>query len=354
MLALVATACGSESDSVGLEGAEPGAPAEQAEPETDAVAEQTQPESDAPAEQAEPAEVCDNSEPVAVADDGSAYALGADAGFPITVVADGGEVTLEAAPQRIVSLSPTGTEMLFAIGAGPQVIAVDSFSYYPPEAPVTDLSAFTPNVEAIAGFDPDFIVLSGPVEGIEVLGVPTITQFAAPNLSTVYAQIEQLGAATGNVGGAVEVVVGMQTDIAEISAGLPATNCPLTFFHELDPTLYSVTSQTFVGEIYSLAGLRNIADAADPDGEFFGYPQITEEFIVAADPDVIFLADTVCCEQNATAVGERPGWGELQAVRNGNVVELNDDVASRWGPRVVDLFREVAAAASAANSVGAS
>ncbi|MDW3177885.1 MAG: ABC transporter substrate-binding protein [Acidimicrobiia bacterium] len=252
----------------------------------------------------------------------------------------------EVADLRIVSVSPTATEMLFAIGAGELVVAVDSFSYFPEEAPVTDLSGFEPNVEAIAGFDPTLVVSSAPIEGLDVVGVENMVLPAAITIDDVYTQIEQLGAATGHVGEAAELVGQMQTDIAAVIDALPARETPLSYYHELDNTLYSVTSSTFIGEVYTMLGLVNAADAADPDGEFFGYPQLNEEFLVTADPDIIFLADTVCCEQTAETVAARPGWDQLQAVQNGNIVELNDDVVSRWGPRLVE-FVEVAGAAVA-------
>lgn len=249
-------------------------------------------------------------------------------------------------PQRIVSLSPTATEMLFAIGAGDQVIAVDAFSYYPAEAPVTDLSGWEPNLEAIAGFEPDLVVTSSPLEGLATIGVDNHVVPAAVDLDDVYSQIEQLGALTGHVGESAELVLQMQTDIDAVLASLPQRDIPLTYYHEVDNTLYSVTSGTFVGYIYELLGLENIADPADADGSSFGYPQLSEEFLITADPDIIFLADTLCCEQTATTVASRPGWDQLTAVQNGNIVELNDDIVSRWGPRLVD-FLEVAGQAVA-------
>ncbi len=258
-------------------------------------------------------------------------------------------------PTRIVSLNPTGTEMLFAVGAGDQVVAVDNFSYYPPEAPVVDdLSAFTPSVEAIAAFEPDLIVTQGPIEGLDALGVPIMELWAAVTLDDVYSQIEQVGAATGHVGEAAELVGQMQTDIDAVLASLPERETPLTYYHELDNTLYSVTSSTFVGYVYGLLGLENAADAADPDGEFFGYPQLNEEFLVTADPDIIFLADTICCAQTAETVAERPGWDQLSAVQNGNIVELNDDIVSRWGPRIVEFIQVAGEAVAALETADAS
>jgi iron complex transport system substrate-binding protein len=256
-------------------------------------------------------------------------------------------------PSRIVSLSPTATETLFAIGAGEQVIAVDSFSYYPEEAPVTDLSGFEPNVEAIAGFEPDLVISSAPVEGLEALGIENMVQFAAATMDDVYSQIEQIGAATGHVGEAAELVGQMQADIDATLASLPERETPLSYYHELDNTLYSVTSATFIGEVYTMLGLQNVADAADPDGEFFGYPQLNEEFLVTADPDIIFLADTLCCAQTAATVAERPGWDQLRAVQNGNVVELNDDIVSRWGPRLVEFIQTAGEAVASIETVDA-
>lgn len=267
--------------------------------------------------------------------------------------ADHSDDAMADAPTRIVSLSPSGTEMLFAVGAGDQVIAVDNFSYYPPEAPVVeDLSAYTPSVEALAALEPDLVLTSGPVEGLDALGVDVLQLNAAVDLDDIYSQIEQVGAATGNVGGAAELVLQMQTDIDEVLASIPERDVALTYYHELDNTLYSVTSSTFIGYVYNLFGLENVADAADPDGEAFGYPQLNKEYLLTSDPDIIFLADTLCCEQTAATVAEREGWQELRAVQNGNIVELNDDVVSRWGPRIVE-FIQVAGEAVAELEVAA-
>ncbi|CAN5741159.1 hypothetical protein BH20ACT4_BH20ACT4_12250 [soil metagenome] len=250
----------------------------------------------------------------------------------------------EDVPQRIVSLSPTHTEILFAIGAGDQVIAVDSLSNHPEEASavLTDLSAFEPNVEAISGYEPDLVILSNEGPIVDQLAKIDIETWIGPAPATVddaYAQIEQLGALTGHVGDAAEVVSNMEADIAELTSDLPAPQRPLTFYHELDDTYYSATSNTFIGSIYSMFGLRNIADQVE--GDSGGYPQLNAEFIVSESPDMIFLADTVCCAQTAEAVAARDGWDTIAAVQNGNVIEMNDDIASRWGPRIVDYVRQV-------------
>lgn len=268
-----------------------------------------------------------------------------DAAFPVTVTVAGIDTTIEAEPVAIVSLSPTGTEMLFAVGAGDQVIAADDYSDYPAEAPTTDLSAYEPNVEAIVSYGPDLVVLSGDRNDVAAsltdVGVPVLILPSAQTLDDTYDQIEVLGAATGHVGDAAEVVSTMQTEIDELVAQVPERDAPLTYFHELDDTLFSVTSQTFIGAVYSLAGLENVADAADPDGENGGYPQVSAEFLVDADPDLFFLADTKCCGQTAETVAARGGFEGLRAVQEGNVIELDDDIASRWGPRIVDFLRTI-------------
>jgi cobalamin transport system substrate-binding protein len=277
-----------------------------------------------------------------------------DDDFPITVAAANGDVDLAERPVRIVSISPTATEILFAVGAGDQVVAVDVFSYYPPEAPVTDLSGFQPNVEAIASYQPDLVVTSGNPDGLidalTLLGIPVLLAPAAASFDDVYTQIEQLGAATGNIGSAAELIAQMQTDIADIVAGLPELETAPTYYHELDPTLFSATSSTFIGTVYSTLGLVNIADEADIDG--YGFPQLSAEWILDQDPDFIFLADGNCCGASPESVAERPGWGGLDAVLNERVIVLDEDIASRWGPRVVDYLRSVAAAVGALETAG--
>jgi iron complex transport system substrate-binding protein len=264
-----------------------------------------------------------------------------ETGFPVTVEAANGPVMVEEMPESIVSLSSTGTEMLFAIGAGDQVVAVDEFSTYPPEAPVTDLSGFTPNLEAIIGYEPDLVVISFDpgelVSGLEAVDVPTLLLPTAASLNDSYAQLDVLGAATGHVGEAGEIVSQMQADIDEIVA---TTTIPagLSFYHEVDETLYSATSSSFLGQVYALLGLTNIADEAD-DGS--GFPQLSSEFIVSQDPDLIYLAD-VDFGVTPESVAQRPGWAEMTAVQNGAIVPLDSYLASNWGPRVVELLETIA------------
>lgn len=272
--------------------------------------------------------------------------------FPVVVEAANGSVTVTERPKSIISLSPTATESLFAIGAGDQVVAVDEYSTYPAAAPVTDLSGLTPNIEAIMAFEPDLVVVANDIDGIvdalTDLGTPVLLQPAAVELADVYAQIEQLGAVTGRIAEAVRLVTQMQAEVTEITDGLSGSVPGLTYYHELDSTLYTVTSSTFIGRIYATFGLQNIADAVDPDGS--GYPQLSAEYVIETDPDIIFLTD--CCGENLETVAARPGWSSMTAVDRGAVVVVEDDLASRWGPRVVSYLRSVAAAVNSV-AVGA-
>jgi len=274
--------------------------------------------------------------------------------FPVTVQGSNGEISIDDRPVRIVSLSPTATEDLFAIGAGEQVIAVDDQSNYPPEAPMTELSGFEPNVEAIAGYEPDLVVFAtepGDLgSSLEALGVTALQLDAAPTLEVAYDQMEQLGLATGHAAEAEALVVDMRSQVDELVAGADPS-AGLGFYYELDDTFYSATSKTFIGQLFELLGLENIADAAGKGSG--GYPQLSAEYIIQADPDLIFLADTKCCGQSPESVAQRPGWDEIAAVTHGGVVPLDEDVAQRWGPRVVELLGEIAAAAETAEAVAA-
>jgi iron complex transport system substrate-binding protein len=284
---------------------------------------------------------------------GAAAPADQQASFPVTLDTPAGKVTLDRQPTRIVSLSPTATEMLFAIGAGGQVVAVDSNSNYPAEAPRTELASLQPNLEAIAGYKPDLVVYSDdPGElkaGLDKLTIPALQQPAATKLDDTYAQLDQLGRATGHPAEAAKLTATMRAEIGKIAAASRPER-PLTYYHELDKNLYSATSNTFIGQLYGQLGMKNIADAADKEGT--GYPQLSAEYVVKADPDLIFLADTRCCGQSASTVAARDGWGQLTAVRTGGVVELDDDVASRWGPRVVDFLKTVAAKVQTLEAVG--
>lgn len=267
------------------------------------------------------------------------------AGGPITVTDSiGTEVALDGPAEAIVSLSPSATESLFAIGAGDQVVAVDEYSYYPEEAPVTDLSGFTPNAEAVADYSPDLVVIQGDandlVAQLTALDIPVLTQVAATTFDDVYAQITNLGDLTGNGDGATVLVEQMQTELDKLAADAPEFDEPVTYYHEVSTDHYTITSDSFAGQVYGLFGLTSIADDA---GAAAGteYPQMQAEAIVEADPDLVFLA-TASFGEDPETVAARPGWGDMTAVTEDQVIALPPDVPSRWGPRIVDFAQVVA------------
>ena len=270
--------------------------------------------------------------------------------FPVTVKAANGSVTLKSYPARIVSLGATATEDLYAVGAGKQVVAVDQDSDYPAGVPKTSLSNLTPNIEAIAKYNPALVVASqdsgGLVASLTKLGVPVLIEPAAATLDAAYAQIEQLAQATGHAAQGVTVVTGMQRQIAADVKQAGAGHQGLTYYWELSANpFYSAASSTFIGQVVGLFGLKNIADKADKSSDG-GYPELSQEYIVTAKPQIVFLADNQAADggQTPAIVAKRPGWSGIPAVQNHEVIGLNDDVASRWGPRLPELVLQIAQA----------
>jgi iron complex transport system substrate-binding protein len=266
--------------------------------------------------------------------------------FPVTV----GGLTVSQRPSRIVVLSPTLTEMVYAVDAGAQVVAVDELSNYPTTTPKTTLSGFKPNAEAIAKYTPDLVLLSNDQDNIvsqlRTLNIPTLLLEYAKNIDDTYSEIGDIGKVTGHTAAAQALVEKMKSDLDKLAAEVPHRDKTLSYYYELDPSYYSATSNTFVGALFTRASLVNIADPAGKDGNDF--PKLSAEYIVKANPDLVFLADTKCCGQSLDTVSKRAGWDAIGAVRNGQVITLDDDIASRWGPRVVDLLRVITQAVAAA------
>jgi iron complex transport system substrate-binding protein len=266
-------------------------------------------------------------------------------------------------PDCVVSLSPTATETLYAIGAGPQVQAVDTDSDYPMTGlPKKRINALSPSVEAVIGIckitsshpssKPDLVIISYDAneikEKLAAVGVKVIEQEPPSNVAGALAQIEQLGTLTGHAAKADALAASIKKTIDADIASVPKhPGKSLTAYYELDTTFYSLTSSTFVGALLKSLGVVNIADAknttADP-----GYPQLSAEYIVSANPKMIFLADTICCRQSASTVAKRPGFSKVAAVQDHEVIGLNDDIASRWGPRLSILMNQLTAAVKGA------
>ncbi len=267
------------------------------------------------------------------------------ASFPVTVAAGNGDVEIPVRPERIVSLAGTHTEMLYALGAGDQVAGTDLYSNYPAAAADTSkVDAFNFSVEEVAALDPDLVILSfdfGDTGAqLDTVGIPYLLLEAPATLEGTYDQLEILGAATGRLPEATELVASLRDRVAAIERRAAPLG-GVTFFHEVDDTLYSTTSASFLGDVYARLGLVNIADAVGGDNPF---PQLSPEYILEQDPWLVFLGDAnfgVTVE----AVAARPGWSVLTAVQNGAVFPLDGDLAGRWGPRLVDLMESILDAA---------
>lgn len=253
---------------------------------------------------------------------------------------------MSAQPKKIISLSPSATEDLFAIGAGSQVIAVDDLSNYPKSAPMSKLSAYDPNVEAIAAYSPDLVIMNSTATKeadvaaqLQSLGIKVYTETSPNSIAGAYSEISDLGAATGHTSEATTLISSMKKSIAEIIKTARKTS-PVSFFHEVDNTNYSATSKTFVGHVYADFNLTNIADSAKL-ADASGYPQLQNEYIIKANPHIIFLSDAQYGESSKT-VATRVGWSHISAVAKKHVIALPADIPSRWGPRLVDFYRFVA------------
>lgn len=267
--------------------------------------------------------------------------------FPVTVTAANGPVTIPARPTRILSLSATATEMVYAVGAGPQVAGVDVYSTDPPNAPKTKFTGAETSAEDYVSLHPDLVLLAFDTGGklisqLATLHIPALLLPPAKTMDDSYNQYRELGLATGHWAESVKQAnsVAGQLDAVVKSAGGRARG--LTYYHEIDNTLYTATSKTFIGALYGRLGMVNVADAADTSGS--GYPQLSPEYLLRQDPQYVFLSDTVCCHESAATFGARPGFSQMRAVRLGHVVPLNDAIASEWGPRVVDFLKGIVAA----------
>jgi len=270
----------------------------------------------------------------------------AEVSYPLTIVDTvGREVTIGAQPQRIASLSPAATEILFAIGAGDQVIAVDMFSNYPEEATTRQqLDAYEPNLEAIAGMQPDLVLLFyDPGElaaSLERLGITTAVlgsvEETPESVEAVFDQIGLLGFMTDHLQEAGDVVAEMQERVDAVEEELADVEQGPRIFHEVDATLYTAAPESFVGGLYKILKAQNIAAGADQP-----FPQLSQEVIIERDPEVIILADGAYGESPDT-VKARPGWGNIAAVRNDRIFVIDPDIVSRPGPRCVEALETLA------------
>jgi len=274
-------------------------------------------------------------------------AHGAATKYPLTIKFGGYTTKIAKKPTKIISLSPSATEIFYAVGAGSQILAVDNLSNYPAGAPISEISAFEPNVEAILAKKPDLVLLSidstkAPQirNALVKLGIPVLMEKAPATLNDVYAENTLLAKVTDRQDGAVKLNAAMAKSIKDVLAKAKKSS-KIRIFHELDDTYYSVTSNTFIGKVYKDFGAVNISDAAS-GADNSGYPQLSAEYLLKSDPQVIFLADA---QYGVTtdSVSKRAGWSQISAVKNKKIVELPADVPSRWGPRLVDFYKSIGA-----------
>lgn len=271
------------------------------------------------------------------------------AAFPLTLVDDEGtSVALPARPERIVSLTPATTEILFAVGAGPRVVATTDFDDYPPEAvPLPDVATYQGvDVEKIVGLEADLVVAGGngfnspeALARLRSLGIPVLVVYA-PDVATVLADIELVATAAGEAVAGAALAATMRTEIDAITAAVTADGGPRPrVFYELDATkeIYGPADDSFIAEMISLAGGDPITTGSPT------VYSIPLETLIAADPEVVVLGDAaygVTAEQ----VVARPGWGGITAVREGAIRPVDDVVVTRPGPRLAEGLRALALA----------
>ena len=255
--------------------------------------------------------------------------------FLLVILASAHEIN-GSSPKRIISLSPSITEILFEIGSGNQVIAVDNLSNYPNEAPISDISAYDPNVEAISLLNPDLVILSYNIKNLKTalkkMGIETIYLPAPLNFEDILDQIDYLGLQTGNEDKAKKLISKMKNRMKTLQK-LRENETATKIYHEIDPNYYSPSKFSFIGDIYQKLNYKNVADKADISN--LGYPKLSPELIISENPDLIVLPgkDNKYVEK----VKLRPGWSYIEAVKKNNFLLTNNDIASRWGPRILNF-----------------
>ncbi len=267
--------------------------------------------------------------------------------FPITLTDDEG-TTVEVAsePQRIVSLTPATTEILFALGAGRRVVATTDFDDYPPEAvALPDVASYTAvDIEAIVGLEADLVIAGGnffnPPEAVarlRSLGIPVLVVYA-PDLAAVLDDIELIGAAVGLTEASLAITAAMQAGFDDVATATATLTRPRTFY-ELDATaaIYTAADGSFIEEMVELAGGDPITTGSTTDFA------ISIEKLIAADPELILLGDAAY-GVTADQVAARAGWNVMSAVKSGAIRAVNDLIVTRPGPRLVEGLRELALA----------
>lgn len=243
------------------------------------------------------------------------------------------------APTRILSLSASATQMLYAIGAGKQVVGVDKYSTWPPNAPRTKLTGYESSAEDYLYLHPDLVVFAfsegSLIAQLADLHIRTLLLPPAATMAQVDAQLAELGRVTGHTAQAREVAASLADHVAAAVRSARGRGAGETYYIELSPGYYTATSKTFMGAELSLFGLQDIAD---PAGRGTMWPQVSAGYLLKENPDYVFLADTVCCHQTPSSFAKRPGFNLLRAVQSHHVVAVNDSFAQEWGPHSIEAF----------------
>ena len=263
--------------------------------------------------------------------------------FPVTTKdEDGRAVTVAARPKAIISFSPGITEILFAIGAGPQVIAADQFSDFPAEAKAlkTRVKYTNPDVESAIALNPDLVVMSRAqrtsVERFRTAGLPVFYAPEPQSLDAVIDSVRLWGQLTDHQAEAERVATDMRTRIDATKAKVATVAEGPRAYYELSDSLFSVGDQTFIGSMLTLLKTKNVATGAPT-----AFPQLTAEAVIGRDPQVIFLADASSAGQSLATLAKRPGWSSISAIKDGKVYPVNADIGNRPGPRIVLALEEL-------------
>jgi cobalamin transport system substrate-binding protein len=259
----------------------------------------------------------------------------------------GREVKLNGPAQRVIAMAPSNTEILFAIGAGDQVVGRDALSDFPEEAKsLTDIgSTFDAlNTEQIVSLKPDLVLaaeINTPeqVKQLEDLGL-TVYYLKNPlTLEELYGNLETVAQLTGHQDETATLIELLKARVAAVDEKIAPISSRPNVFYELDATdpakPYTAGKGTFITQLIERAGGHNIA--ADIDG----YPQLSLEQVVAADPSFIILGDAAY-GITPESIASRPGWENLSAVKNNQVYAFDDNLVSRPGPRLVDALEQLA------------
>lgn len=259
----------------------------------------------------------------------------------------GKEVTLDKKPERIISLMPSNTEILYALGAGDQVVGVTELCNYPEDAAtkakVSD--SFNINIEEIVALKPDVVfayTLGQPeaVQKLEELGIKVITIKSAGNIDDVYSDIELIAKATGNEDKAKEIINGMKQKLEGIVSKVSTIDTKKRVYLEISPSpdIWTAGSGTFQDELLKLIGVENIF------GDVEGWASVSEEVVISSKPDIILTTVGYAPEPEKEILA-RSSWQEIPAIKNNHVYYVDSDLTTRPGPRIVDgvevLFQAV-------------